>query len=222
MSKERKLIGKRFGRLTVIRKDYKPKGSSGYRYYWICKCDCGNIKSVRSDQLRENSTTISCGCYNKELSSKKLAEATRTHGMSSTKLYTMWRDMRHRCYSKKTDRYENYGGRGIEVCNDWNEKFESFMEWAFNNGYKEGLSIDRIDVNGNYEPSNCRFVTIKEQYRNKTNNVFVEYEGRKICIQELSEITGINAKRIYARYYRGDRGERLWRKERERKKSIPR
>ncbi|MEC1716608.1 hypothetical protein [Schinkia azotoformans] len=207
MEKGTNKIGKKFGMLLVLEKRYKPEAK--YKYYWLCKCDCGKIKEIRNDQLGRS--TVSCGCYNKSLNQTKIADATRTHGMTDTKLYSMWRDLRNRCYNKNVDRYQNYGGRGITVCNEWKEAFEPFMEWAFSNGYKEGLTIDRIDVNGNYEPSNCRFISKKAQMRNKTSNVMINYYGNTICIKELSEITGLNDKMLYARYYRGDRGERLWR-----------
>ncbi len=200
-------IGDKVGLMKVIdlvkRKDLK------YKYYYLCKCECGVIKEVRYDGLGRS--TFSCGCLNKEKVKGRLGNATRKHGMTNTKLYAIWRDMRNRCYNKKVDRYINYGGRGIKVCAEWKGNFEPFMKWATANGYEAGLSIERIDVDGDYEPSNCKWIPYKKQARNKTSNVIVDYYGKNICIKELSEITGLNDKMLYARYSRGDRGERLWR-----------
>ncbi len=210
-------IGDKVGRLTIIDNIYRPELK--YKKYYLCKCECGKMKEIRRDSIGRS--TFSCGCLNIEKSTKRLVNATKTHGMSDTKLFAMWRDMRNRCYNEKVDRYENYGGRGIKVCDEWNEDFEPFMEWAISNRYKEDLSIDRINVNGNYEPLNCRFIPIEKQSRNRTTNVMVDYYGKTICIKELSEITGLNDKMLYARYSRGDRGERLWRKPRQ-TKSTPR
>ncbi|WP_137744545.1 hypothetical protein [Robertmurraya siralis] len=199
--------GDQVGKLIII--DLVKRDDLKYKYYYLCKCECGIIKEIRYDSLGRS--TFSCGCLNKEINKGRLGNATRTHGMSNTKLFAIWRDMKNRCYNQKVDRYVNYGGRGIKVCKEWKENFEPFMEWALAKGYKDGLSIDRIDVNGNYEPSNCRWITKEKQYRNKTSNVMIDYYGKNICIKELSEITGLNDKMLYARYSRGDRGERLWR-----------
>lgn len=200
-------IGKRFGKVVVIKKVIK--NDKKYKYYWLCKCDCGNEKEIRNDCLKENKI-ISCGCYTKKIRAKNIIKATFKHGMSETKLYRIWADMKKRCLNKKVDRYKNYGGRGITICNEW-LGFESFKDWALSNGYKEGLSIERINVNGNYEPSNCTWINFKEQSRNRTTNIFVIYNNKKICLAELSEITRIDSKVLYMRYNRGDREERLWR-----------
>lgn len=210
-------VGDKVGRLTIIKEISRPEAKC--KKHYLCNCECGTTKEIRYDSIGRS--TFSCGCLNREVNKGKIGNATRTHGMSNTKLFSIWKDMRNRCYNKNVDRYNNYGGRGITVCKEWKESFEPFMEWAFANGYEEGLSIERKDVNGNYEPSNCIWITKEEQYRNKTSNVLVEYQGESICIKELSEKTGLNDKMLYARYSRGDRGERLWRKPRQ-VKSTPR
>ena len=121
------------------------------------------------------------------------------HGMTKTKIWKTWRAMRERCYVPCVGGYKNYGGRGIKVCDEWNASFENFMEWAYANGYKENLSLDRIDVNGNYEPNNCRWVTFLEQANNKRTSHFLEYNGEIKTITEWSRITGINKNTLLSR-----------------------
>lgn len=122
-----------------------------------------------------------------------------THGFSMThpKLFGIWETMRSRCNNPNRERYGDYGGRGIEVCDEWNLSAESFCEWALANGYKDGLQIDRIDNNGNYEPSNCRFVTPKENSRNRRNTVFLTVNGETRCVSEWCETIGVSPFTIY-------------------------
>lgn len=112
--------------------------------------------------------------------------------MSKTRIYQMWKNMKKRCYNPKCDKYKSYGGRGIVVCNCWLKDFMNFYRWALKNGYKENLSIDRIDVNGNYEPKNCRFITTEEQYLNRTDNHNITYKGKTQTLKEWSAELGIN------------------------------
>ncbi len=125
------------------------------------------------------------------------------HGMCHTRIYNIWRSMRQRCNNPNCRKYPNYGGRGIVICDAWNESFESFHEWAIANGYKEGLTIDRVKVDGNYEPSNCRWVTQKEQQNNRTNNRLLEFRGEQYTIGEWATITGIKLSTIWARLNSG-------------------
>ena len=119
------------------------------------------------------------------------------------KLYNVWKNMKSRCYDKNSDRYYTYGARGIKICEEWKNNFRVFAKWAYQNGWKVGLSIERKDHNGNYCPENCTFITMNEQARNKTSNVLVTYNGETKCVAEWADIIGIDAKTIYARLYRG-------------------
>lgn len=161
------LTGKKFGRLTVIERSGSDKHGTPL---WLCKCDCSNKKLVRGYDLVRGSTK-SCGC----LSSEMFVERHKKHGMKNTRLYEVWKSMRKRCFNPNSPNYKNYGGRGITICDEWKDSFKAFYDWAISSGYdsnaKRGeYTIDRIDVNGNYEPSNCRWLTIQEQQRNKRNN----------------------------------------------------
>lgn len=152
------LIGKRFGRLLVLSRVDKTNNGN---YKWLCKCDCGNEKEILGDSLNSGRTQ-SCGCLHKE----KVKEANGRHWGRGTRLYNIWSGMRSRCHSKGHTGFKNYGGRGITVCKEWSN-YCVFRDWALSNGYKDNLTIDRIDVNGNYEPSNCRWVDWTTQARNK-------------------------------------------------------
>lgn len=182
MSNVDDLIGQRFGRLTVIQ-----KASEGRKRY-LCKCDCGNSITLVPCRLRKYK---SCGCYEKE-NMKIISKSALTHGKTNTRLYGIWCRMKDRCNNPNLEHYDCYGGRGIKVCDEWQHSFESFYEWAMSSGYRNDLSIDRIDVNGDYEPSNCRWATLTEQQRNKRNTVYVMDNGIKISISEACEKYGID------------------------------
>lgn len=130
------------------------------------------------------------------------------HGFSQTKLYRKWADMLQRCNNPKSTNYKNYGAKGVEVFQEW-RSFENFKEWALNNGYKEGLTIDRLNPSGNYEPSNCKWSTRKEQDRNKRNTRIVVINGERMSLKELSERTNLNYSFLAYRYDKGIRDERI-------------
>ena len=182
------LVGMKFGRLTVMdRESPKSKKAKGL---WVCKCECGNVIKVNTSDLKSGNTT-SCGCKRKET----LRQLRTKHGESNTRLYNVWSDMKKRCYNTKNVDYKNYGGRGITVCDEWMD-FQNFYEWAIANGYDETApkgqcTIDRIDVNGCYEPENCRWVNWHIQMNNKRNNRILTYNGESHTLAEWCEIVNI-------------------------------
>ena len=175
MSKLIDLTGKRFGMLEVIRK--APRTQNATR--WECKCDCGNVSFVTSSDLR-NGRTKSCGCLRGIVSKQK----AKTHGMSKSKLYCCWTDIKQRCYNENSPAFKQYGGRGIKMCDEWKKSFERFSDWATNNGYSEGLTIERVDVNGNYCPENCKWASPYEQSINRRSNIIISYNGESRCLSE--------------------------------------
>lgn len=195
MSKCKDLTGLVFGYLTVISRAANTKSGEAR---WNCLCTCGKQKVICGYNLR-NGITKSCGC----LVSEKTSEFNTTHGMSKTRIYRTYKHMKERCYSKTDKRYSEYGGRGISVCDEWKNDFMSFYNWAMNNGYKDNLTIDRIDVNGNYEPGNCRWATWKEQENNRRNNRLITYNGQTKTAMEWSEICGIHSLTIIKRLNSG-------------------
>jgi hypothetical protein len=198
------MLGKRFGRLVVIAEGDSTK--SGNKR-WVCQCDCGSTTLSVGAGLR-NGTTKSCGCLARENS---IARST-THGKSHTRLHRIWLGMRNRCYYKYQANYKDYGARGIAVCEEWRDSFEAFYAWAIANGYSENLSLDRINNDGNYEPSNCRWATRKEQSNNSRRNTFVEINGKVATITEWARISGVKQQTISYRYKKGVRGADLIKK----------
>ena len=156
------LTGQKFGRLTVLE---RVKSLNGKKFCgWKCTCECGNVSFQQSNSLTSGRVK-SCGCYAKERTSK--THIAETHGGSNTRLYITWRNMRVRCKKPNDKRYYCYGGRGISVCEEWDNSFVAFRDWAMSNGYRDDLTIDRIDADGNYSPDNCRFVTRAENNKNR-------------------------------------------------------
>ena len=183
------LVEKRFGRLLVLERACHADESRD----WICKCDCGNYAIVYGENLKRGLTT-SCGCYRKETSS--------THGMHDKRLYHIWENMKGRCERESTRAYKHYGGRGITFCYEWS-KFEPFYEWAMANGYAENLTLDRIDVNGNYCPENCRWITQAEQLNNTRRSIFLTLNCETHTLKQWSDITGISYNTLRKRVQNG-------------------
>ena len=192
------LTGEKFGRLTVIGVSRKVESGNRERYYWRCKCDCGNEKEVRTDCLTSG-LVKSCGCLKKDQDKINLTKYHK-HKLSHTKLWDTYYGMKSRCYDKTDKRYSDYGGRGIEICPEWLENFENFVSWSLENGFDDNLQIDRIDNDSGYSPQNCRWISIKENCRNRRSNVMIEYQGKMITLIELSEILNIPYKTAYSKY----------------------
>jgi hypothetical protein len=178
------MTGEVYNKLKVIKFDHYDKKHNSY---WLCSCECGNKTVVRRAHLLSGNIK-SCGCFLKSPDRKRII----THGLwkENKRLCKIWDCMKDRCYNPTRKAYKNYGGRGIIVCDEWKNSFLSFIEWAKNNGYRSDLTIDRIDVNGNYEPSNCRWATMKEQCRNKRNTRHITYNGETHTVPEWNEIRG--------------------------------
>lgn len=190
------LTGQRFGRLTVIGRapsliaDDKIRKTGRRITVWRCQCDCGNVKDIISWSLRSGHT-ISCGCYCQDNMRKRMTTHGDTLNGKPTRLYKIWDCMKNRCYNPNKKSYARYGGRGITVCDEWLNSFESFKEWACANGYQDDLTIDRIDNDQGYCPSNCRWATRKEQNSNKSNNHYLTYNGETKTLMQWSEVTGL-------------------------------
>lgn len=166
--------GKKFNKLTIIK---QLENDKRYRKRYFCKCDCGNYKSVLKDNLI-NGITKSCGCMKKGIN--------KSHGKSKHPLYVTWSTMKKRCYNKKSKDYKNYGARGIIVCDRWLDSIDNFIE---DMGERpKGHTLDRVDVNGNYEPNNCKWSNSIEQRTNTRRNVYYMYKGQEMTLTEWSEI----------------------------------
>ena len=190
------LTDKVFGKLKVICIDEE---RSNRKTYWVCQCECGNIISVRSDILQTTQKTCGCGKYER----LKGNTYQRTHNMSKTRLYRIWQGIKGRTGQKKTNsHYKTYFEKDIKMCDEWSSSFETFYGWAVENGYKENLTIDRINNDGNYEPSNCRWVTAEEQARNRDTNIKIKIGNVTKTLIEWCKLFELDYKRVEARYYR--------------------
>lgn len=175
MTKIINMEGKKINRWSVIKRAENKNGKT----YWLCECECGKRKKVYGVSLR-NGKSKSCGCLNKETVSKQ-------QGLSTTRLYRIYKLMLSRCYNKKDKSYKYYGLKGISIYDNWLDDFVNFYNWAMQNGYQDNLTIDRINPNGNYEPSNCKWITEKEQHYNRTDNLYFTINNQKKCLAELCE-----------------------------------
>jgi hypothetical protein len=193
------LAGSTFERWKVIKR--LDCGSSGANY--LCQCKCGTIRKVAGKSLK-NGDSKSCGCLQKEL----IAKRNSIHGHYYTRLHRIWSSMKDRCKNPKSDNYNDYGERGIEVCNEWDIGFEKFYKWSMDNGYTKNLTIDRKDNNGNYEPSNCRWITMNEQQSNKRCNKFLTVHNKTQTIAAWSRETGIKITTLHYRINHGWNNEK--------------
>jgi hypothetical protein len=194
------LTGQKLGRLTVIKRVENSKQKNAM---WECICDCGNRTICKGNDLRIGHTQ-SCGCLKKEKASeigKILGKSVVTHGMTNSRLYSAWHSMKVRCTNPNTQNYKNYGGRGIAVCDEWLDSFESFRDWAMANGYRDDLTIDRINNDGPYSPENCRWVTKKEQGSNRRSNHFITHNGETHTLKQWAEKKGISRETLNSRLF---------------------
>ncbi len=197
------LKGKRFGRLTVLREEGRTKQK---QVKWLCRCDCGKEKIIVGVALT-GGLVVSCGCYRREASSKRLMgkQIGKKHGFSQDEemapTYNVWCDIKRRCYNKNNTHYKWYGERGITVCERWRKSFENFL--ADMKKRPEGLTLDRINNNGNYEPANCRWVTRREQSNNRRNTIFIETKEGKCALADVCRKLGAKYDHLYLLYKQG-------------------
>ena len=196
MSVKHDLTGQQFSKLIVIREN----GRIRKEVAWLCQCECGNEITVSAYNLRSGHTK-SCGCFMKS----QISNANKKHGMYGTKLYKTYYNMKNRCYNPNYYFFQHYGGKGIGLCTEWlgENGFENFYEWSIHNGYSEELSIDRIDNAKDYSPDNCRWVSMKEQQNNRTNNHILTFHNEKHTMAEWAEILNISYSKLQASVSRG-------------------
>lgn len=183
--------GERFGRLTVIEEvGHIPPDGRRFK----CLCDCGSYIITAPSRLKSGGV-LSCGCISRE----KRVEILTKHGLRYHPLYRRWSNMKHRCSSPNDKKYEIYGGRGIKVCDEWKNDFKAFYDWSIANGYEEGLTLDRINVDGDYEPSNCRWATLDVQNNNKRNNHYITIDGETKTLAQWCRVYCIEARTVRQR-----------------------
>lgn len=188
------LRGNKFGKLTPLEIVGR---SNSRKMLWLCKCDCGNKCVVLGNSLTSGNTK-SCGCS--RYGNNKKYGSTKAHGQ---RLYNIWCGIKDRCYNKNSNAYVYYGYKGVIMCEEWLNDFCAFRDWALQNGYKDSLTIDRIDVNGNYEPLNCRWATMKEQANNRTNSHYLTFEGKTMTISEWAKELNIKQSIVRQRIWKG-------------------
>lgn len=190
MKQTTEITNNKYGKLRAIKKVESRKG----REYWLFRCDCGNEKVIRKSHVTSGAT-LSCGCLNKEAITK--------HGIGNknNKIYRLWEGIKRRAFNSNYSQYKDYGGRGITMCEEWAENPLCFYNWCIQNGYKEGLEIDRIDNNKGYSPDNCRFTDRFTQSRNKRSNVVIECNGIKKCLMDWAIDKGIKYDTLRSRIF---------------------
>ena len=185
------MVGQKFGRWVVLGDPDK----RGKRTFWLCRCECGHEKHVRSDNLTSGDSK-SCGCHMKEKLGERFTRMNFRHGLTKSPEHNAWMMAKRRCYDANNAKYPQYGGRGITMCDEWRASFEAFYRDMGPRPSKTH-SLDRIDVNGNYEPSNCRWATPKEQMNNQTRSRFVEFEGERLTVAQWAERFGMDYKKLW-------------------------
>lgn len=186
MSKFIDLTGNRYSRLVVLG---RAKSSKAGRARWRCICDCSGERVVLGCDLKAGKTK-SCGCLRREAAPKN---RKKTHGETGTRLYRIWATMKARASNPHSNCYKHYGGKGIIVCAEWRDSFENFRDWAMSSGYRDDLTIDRVDNNGDYDTVNCVWSTYKTQANNRSNNRMLNIHGHVRTLSEWATIAGISA-----------------------------
>jgi hypothetical protein len=199
------ISNRRFGRLIAIKLAFVKPLKRGTLHFWLCKCDCGKEKSISKQKLLSGETK-SCGCLQRDTAKRD----STTHGLAGHPLWSLWRDIRNRCYNPKVNSYHLYGGRGVAMCEEWRNDFMAFYNWAIGNGWKPGLQIDKdkkareIGVEPLlYSPERCEFVTPKENNNNRRSNVYIEFNGETKTVAQWSELYGMSQHLVSARLRRG-------------------
>lgn len=203
LPKYKDLTEQKFGRLKVVKENGRTKYGN---VLWLCKCECGNETSVTTSSLNSGGTK-SCGCLWKERVSQSTTKRNTKHGFlkygeTAPRLYNIWNKMRGRCMNELNKDYEYYGGRGISICDEWQE-YINFYYWAMNNGYDDDLTIDRIDNDEDYSPENCRWATRKQQSNNKSDNHLINFDGETKTIAQWARSLGVKSSLIRSRIHRG-------------------
>ena len=196
------ISGQRFGRLTAIR-FLKPEERDYIRHTWLCQCDCGKMVQVDGAKL-VNGHTRSCGCLVNDF----IRQVNKKYKHTSKRLYGVYKGMLTRCYDETSREYHNYGGRGILVCQEWLNDYDTFAEWAYNNGYKEDAehlecTLDRQNVDKGYSPDNCRWVTNQVQQNNRRDCIYAEYNGEIHTCMEWSKILGMTYQKVHYHLKKG-------------------
>lgn len=200
-NKDPKYLGKKYGRLTVIGFSKKQKKGGGWN--WIVKCDCGNEKTVNPSDVKSGEIK-SCGCFRNERSSER-AKKFEHNVYKYRRLYGIYNGVKRRCFNKKESRFKDYGGRGITMCEEWlnsENGFDKFVDWALSHGYTDGLTLERKNVDGDYCPENCEWITIVDQAKNKRDTLWVDYKGEHIRLLELCEREGVKYDTVHNRIYK--------------------
>lgn len=193
-------LNSKFGRLTVI--DFAHAEAPARGWNWVCRCECGVVKVLRPFEVKSGKIR-SCGCLHDEVCAQKATKfVNRT--IDNKRLYSIYNGIKKRCYRVAEPRYKDYGARGIRLADEWLDEqhgFDNFVKWSMNNGYTEDMTIDRIDVDGNYDPNNCRWVSLSEQALNKRETLWVDYKGERVQLLVLCKQTGTNYDTVHNRIY---------------------
>lgn len=190
-------LGKKFGRLTIISFEHSKPPYRGW--IWVCKCECGNIKKLIPGDVKSGKV-MSCGCLHDEMCANR---ATKFKHLikDNKRLYSIYNGVKKRCYNKSEPRYKDYGARGIKMCDEWLESFDDFAEWSLINGYSDKMTLERVNVNGNYCPENCKWITLQEQAFNKRTTIWVNYKGEHIQLKKLCKRESVSYDTVHNRIY---------------------